>query len=76
MEPLHLCGLGADVAAKKFSDALGDVDAFVAHSKIHGTSFGVADENLERAPTAKLADGGTPVFKLQCEIPRLRWWQV
>ena len=37
-----------------------DVDASVAlYSKIHGVSFGVADENLGGARTAKLANGGT-----------------
>ncbi len=37
-----------------------DVDASVAlYSKIHGVSFGVVDENLGGARTAKLANGGT-----------------
>jgi uncharacterized protein len=37
-----------------------DVEASVAlHSKIHGISFGAADESLGGARTAKLANGGT-----------------
>ena len=37
-----------------------DVDASVAlYSKIYGISFGMADENLGGAHTAKLANGGT-----------------
>ena len=37
-----------------------DVDASVALcSRIHGVSFGVAEENLGGARTAKLANGGT-----------------
>jgi uncharacterized protein len=37
-----------------------DVDASVAlYSKIHGISFGAADESLGGARTAKLANGGT-----------------
>jgi uncharacterized protein len=37
-----------------------DVDAAVAlYYKIHGVSFGVADENLGGARTGKLANGGT-----------------
>ena len=37
-----------------------DVDASAALcSKIHGVSFGVADESLGGARTAKLANGGT-----------------
>ena len=37
-----------------------DVDASVAlYSNIHGVSFGVADEILGGARTAKLANGGT-----------------
>ena len=37
-----------------------DVDASVAlYSKIHGVSFGVVDENLGGARTAKMANGGT-----------------
>jgi predicted enzyme related to lactoylglutathione lyase len=37
-----------------------DVDGSVAlYSKIHGVSFGAANENLGGARTAKLANGGT-----------------
>jgi predicted enzyme related to lactoylglutathione lyase len=37
-----------------------DVEACVAlYSRIHGVSFGVAEENLGGARTAKLANGGT-----------------
>ena len=51
-----------------------DVDASVAlYSKIHGISFGAADESLGGARTAKLANGGTLGIELHCEIPSPRW---
>jgi uncharacterized protein len=53
-----------------------DVDAAVAlYSKIHSVSFGVADENLGGARTAKLANGETLSIRapmLDTETPVVR----